>query len=99
MPGTITLRPDFHALCRRSTAGRREDSLAGNLDHAGTAIAVGTIAFLITKVGDLDPVSRRALQNRLTGSRIELASVDMELDVLHRSAGLDSYAHLIGPKS
>src|SRR6185437_14489061 len=42
--GALALRADLHAGRRLADAGRGEDALALDLDHAGAAIAVGAIA-------------------------------------------------------
>jgi len=55
--GPLRRRLDHHAVCNLALAGCRQHTFAFNLDHAGTTIAIGSIAWLveITEMRDFCP--------------------------------------------
>src|SRR6185503_20102368 len=65
-------------------AGRREHTLAFDLDHAGPAISVGPVAGLgrMAQMRDLDPVPACCLPDRLAGARFDLLALEDESDCL-----------------
>src|SRR5262249_37860264 len=70
----------------------REHALAFDLDHAGTAIAVGAIVGRrrIAEVRDLRPLSLGDLPDGLTRLGFDHLAVELELDLCHSAASLNS---------
>src|SRR5262249_33621876 len=82
----------LHADRRRALAGRSEHALAFDLDHAGTAIAVGPIVRRgrIAQMRDVAALTLGHLPDRLAGIGFDLLAVELERNLRHSAASLNS---------
>ena len=78
--GTIGLGLHLHPRRRRADAARGQHALAFDLDHAGTAIAVGAVTRLgrIAQMRDVGALALRHLPDRLARMRMHFDAVESE---------------------
>src|SRR4029079_9577962 len=78
----IAIGMNLHARCRRSDAACGEHALAFDLNHAGTAIAVGPVPRLrrITKPRQLDAAAPGGVINGLVSRGLYVLAVQIELN-------------------
>ena len=82
----------LHADRRRALAGGGEHALALDLDHAGAAIAVGPIVGRgrVAEMRNLAALALGDLPDRLAGLGLDLLAVELERDLGHSAASLNS---------
>src|SRR3954469_25947029 len=82
----------LHADRWRALAGRREHTLALDLDHAGAAIAVGAIVGRgrIAQMRNLAALTFCNLPDRLACIGLDLLAVELERNLRHSAASLNS---------
>src|SRR4051794_485551 len=80
--GALRCGRDLHARGRLAHAGGGEHALALDLDHAGPAVAVRPVAGGrgVAEVRDVRAVAARDLPDGLARPRLDLFSVEDELD-------------------
>ena len=94
---------DLHAGGDRAAAARCKRALTLDLDHAGSAIAIGPITVLVAEVGDIDTTARSGLQDGLALEGLNGALVEHEGDGRRRrripGARAGRAAHRCAPRS
>src|SRR6056297_863253 len=85
--GTVRICGDDHALAGLADAGGHECALALDLDHAGAAVAIGTIARsrLVAEMRDYQATTIGDLPDRQTGFGLDLLSIECDLDRLRHA--------------
>src|SRR3984957_9693797 len=85
---TRAFRLHLHTDAWRALAGRREHALAFDLDHAGAAIAVGSIVRRgrITQMRNFAALAFRHLPDGFADTRLDLLTVELELNDLRSAA-------------
>src|SRR5690606_5090164 len=78
VPRAVVRRVDDHAFRGRAAARGREHALAFDLDHARPAVPVLPHPFRVAEVRDADAVALCGLEDRLTGTGLDLDAVQPE---------------------
>src|SRR5262245_46368072 len=90
--GAVAFRLHLHADGRRALARGRKHALALDLDHAGAAIAVGAIVGRrrIAEMRNVAALPLCHLPDGLAGSGFDLLAVELERNLGHSAASLNS---------
>src|SRR6056297_675808 len=89
--GAVRIGRDDHAFAGLADTGGHERALALDFDHAGAAVAIGTIAGsgLVAEMRDYQAATIGDLPDRQTGFGLDLLSIECDLDRLrHARASL-----------
>src|SRR5690606_26443957 len=78
--GAFAHAADFHVGPGCAAARRRQHALAPDLDHAGTAIAIGPHAFHVAQMRNLDAVALGGLDDGFAFESLDLVAIETESD-------------------
>src|SRR3954452_19648647 len=90
--GARALGLHLHADARRPLAGRGQNALALDLDHAGAAIAVGPVVRRrrVAQMRNFAALAFCHLPDGLAVDGLDLLAIEFELDLCHSAASLNS---------
>src|SRR6056297_2500028 len=85
--GAVRVGRDDHAFAGLADAGGHERTFALDFDHAGAAVAIGTIAGsgLVAEMRDYQATTIGDLPDRQTGFGLDLLSIECDLDRLRHA--------------
>ena len=85
----------LHAGRRRTAAARGEHALAFDLDHAGAAVAVRTVAVLVAEVRDVHALAGGGLDDGFAHTGLHRLAVEREFDAFRGDRGINRCVHVL----